>query len=573
MSQHTPVNFDTAWEFMLDARSGTFEQLSGAFHILRASPDHLLTPTIDWARLERLFYLHHIYDIFSNTELDALLARIPTPAELDGNDHALRLMCDVWVHEWRSQYAKLRASLAALDDPRATPRLWVQHIGSLGHIGDLENLIREHAAFSRADFDDPTIRTYGDCIYLGFSAHLGHRDHDLDPTDLEVRALDMPPVLRVSANAFIGVYYRARGESNDAWRLQVESLKLARWFGHPRTHAAILLDSAAGDMLLGYIERAYDKLLTCRDLVNETSHAFVYGRTYLEEARALLALGHYKESVESGARASATLDALGYHDSAMVAKLITVSSQFLAGDEDAAQAHIASILSSQPNNDMSRWQALITSALFSWHRGDVNGARRDLAALEEHTNRAGDEVWMLSIPLFFVHLLGDSRPLPDEEDLPHRVQSSTRQWAPALKLLGGDKNTTIDRSLLRNSLTGSLIAGLIANRLERDDAQEIITMNTRERSFRFGEQTTSLRRRASLWAILSALADTTPKPVSVDELFTVGWPGEELVDPVFAARRVYWAVGELRRLGLYTVIVTMDPGYALSSEVKVKLDA
>jgi len=49
-----------------------------------------------------------------------------------------------------------------------------------------------------------------------------------------------------------------------------------------------------------------------------------------------------------------------------------------------------------------------------------------------------------------------------------------------------------------------------------------------------------------------------------------GWPGERIA-PKAAADRVYAAVGALRKLGLGSVLVRLDGGYALSPEVPIAL--
>ena len=90
------------------------------------------------------------------------------------------------------------------------------------------------------------------------------------------------------------------------------------------------------------------------------------------------------------------------------------------------------------------------------------------------------------------------------------------------------------------------------------------------KTFTVAQHTRDLKRRSSLWSILTKLCEQCPNAVDVNALFEVGWPNQEHVDPWFAARRVYWAIGELRRLGLEERIITHSPGYAMVAPVQIK---
>jgi hypothetical protein len=75
-------------------------------------------------------------------------------------------------------------------------------------------------------------------------------------------------------------------------------------------------------------------------------------------------------------------------------------------------------------------------------------------------------------------------------------------------------------------------------------------------------------RRGAVRRILSNLADarvgTPGRALSVDELFTIGWPGER-IPYESQVRRVYTAVWTLRTLGLEGVLLTRDEGYLLDT--------
>lgn len=88
--------------------------------------------------------------------------------------------------------------------------------------------------------------------------------------------------------------------------------------------------------------------------------------------------------------------------------------------------------------------------------------------------------------------------------------------------------------------------------------------------------TIDLMRRGSLYRILEALLDrrenSPDRGLSVDELFTAGWPGERVLAAA-AQTRVRVAVATLRKLGLRDVLVTRDDGYLVSPDVTIVRDA
>ena len=247
---------------------------------------------------------------------------------------------------------------------------------------------------------------------------------------------------------------------------------------------------------------------------------------------------------------------------------------FLAGEIDAACALLDEVLARDIANDMTRWQGLATQVFFSWHCHGREVASEALERFAEDLEGATDEFWPPVIDWVRWHLLdGDREDISEdeEEERSRGIVDMRREWRAALRRLGGEA-VEVDLDVLRHSMTGGLLAGLVELHVAREEERTPLDVDTAARSFTFNDETISLRRRASLWAILLALAQATPSPLSVDELFELGWPGEGLVDPIFASRRVYWAVGELRRLGLYKVIVTMDPGYALAASVSPRFD-
>jgi hypothetical protein len=83
-------------------------------------------------------------------------------------------------------------------------------------------------------------------------------------------------------------------------------------------------------------------------------------------------------------------------------------------------------------------------------------------------------------------------------------------------------------------------------------------------------------RRGAVRRILAALATrraTSPgEALGVDDLFSIGWPGER-IPYESQVRRVYTAIWTLRTLGLDGLLLTRDEGYLLDPKQPVALAA
>jgi hypothetical protein len=89
----------------------------------------------------------------------------------------------------------------------------------------------------------------------------------------------------------------------------------------------------------------------------------------------------------------------------------------------------------------------------------------------------------------------------------------------------------------------------------------------------FGDRTTDLAKRPSLWRILRALIDahTRTKPLAFSILFAVGWPGEN-VDAMSKKQRVHTAIWTLRRALLGDLLETHAQGYSLHTRLEMRID-
>lgn len=82
-------------------------------------------------------------------------------------------------------------------------------------------------------------------------------------------------------------------------------------------------------------------------------------------------------------------------------------------------------------------------------------------------------------------------------------------------------------------------------------------------------------RRGAVRRILSALGGhrtESGRPLKVDELFDIGWPGER-IPYESQVRRVYTAIWTLRTLGLDSVLLTRDEGYLLDPKQSLEIVA
>jgi tetratricopeptide (TPR) repeat protein len=84
---------------------------------------------------------------------------------------------------------------------------------------------------------------------------------------------------------------------------------------------------------------------------------------------------------------------------------------------------------------------------------------------------------------------------------------------------------------------------------------------------------TDLTRHGALCRVLEALArqhrDAPGTPLSVDDVFSAGWPGQR-AHPRSAASRVYTAISTLRRMGLKEVLIRHHDGYVLKRSAHIE---
>jgi hypothetical protein len=90
--------------------------------------------------------------------------------------------------------------------------------------------------------------------------------------------------------------------------------------------------------------------------------------------------------------------------------------------------------------------------------------------------------------------------------------------------------------------------------------------------FRVDDEEIDIRRRGPARLILLAMAREPGRAFDLAELFEIGWPDQGNIDPDAADKRVYAAIGTLRKLGLSDLLVTTDQGYLLDPSLEVVLE-
>ena len=127
------------------------------------------------------------------------------------------------------------------------------------------------------------------------------------------------------------------------------------------------------------------------------------------------------------------------------------------------------------------------------------------------------------------------------------------------------------KSPVDRSLSVRVLHRLVSSAIERE-SQTWELGSTWFRAPRGERQ--DLARRKKLCRLLAAFArarvETPGRVLGYDALREAGWPGEKMLEQA-ALRRIYVAVGELRKLGL-ELIETAEDGYRLDPSVPVRVD-
>jgi hypothetical protein len=93
------------------------------------------------------------------------------------------------------------------------------------------------------------------------------------------------------------------------------------------------------------------------------------------------------------------------------------------------------------------------------------------------------------------------------------------------------------------------------------------------RWFRLRAGIVGLGRREVLQRILRCLVSrrlaAPGAPVTIDEIFAAGWPGQEQIHRFAMVNRIRVAIATLRKLGLERAVLTTEGGYLIDPRVEV----
>ncbi len=344
------------------------------------------------------------------------------------------------------------------------------------------------------------------------------------------------------------------GESNIDYTIGLshERIRRMRSFGNPLFLGEALADFGYLELTRGRIKGARQVLKQAMELMDESIVCDARFSINRELARALLLEGSYKEAADFSADLL-TKDHMTTLSSMVCIQHVFAIGTWLSGERERGEGLLRSLVGTE-SYGIRDCLILFALSCARWLANDLVQARTIAQQLGKLANTL---LWQHMVWRLRVRLLGESleplEPLGFGETPPHILA-----LLDALDKLGG-ADVEPSRDPLRRTMLGHIVLSI----LEEQSVTEVLDFNEERRTISWREATISLNRRRSIWDIAVELNLHAPEPVSVHRLFEVGWPNQGHVASDFAQRRVYWAIHELRKLGLKDILVTLTPGYAL----------
>jgi predicted ATPase len=274
------------------------------------------------------------------------------------------------------------------------------------------------------------------------------------------------------------------------------------------------------------------------------------------------------------------------------------------GQLDEAERIYADVLAIAQQESFAVLAAVTRSqlALVGWERGDLGGADRTLRDALEELRRSGDRRYLAVIEAFAGALAGrlgragESRAAlaaarASLEAMPQRNAEQLRALELLEGIAGGDRGGCAPAPPRHAEGTGSgrpgwevafaqrLVVtpqtprGAEPTRSQPREAPALVVAGDARSFVLAGGREIDLSRRGAVRRILLALVEhhaaRRGQNLSVFDLLEAGWPGEK-VGTESGAKRVYWAIGSLRELGLKDVLLTRDDGYLLDPALTIR---
>ena len=476
------------------------------------------------------------------------LEAIPAPARCAHDWAALML-----ARAYLGQMDAAHAAYLALASSEA-PGLWVHAVEAIGFRG-LPAYEVDYAALAdeRAGEASWVARAWmlsrlpGD--QLDAHAELG--------VALESELMDLTPHAAFHAYRALVIYHTRAAGFDRAWQVAMEWWKLAKWYGHPVHEAMALANVAVCEVNLGKVRVASERLERARGCLQ--GHDVPLHLNFIESTLAglLFLSGRYRDALDVVVGVRARLEHLGLARHGVTASILRIYASWMLGERERAVSLWRAFLEDPARVGTAESVAVgFSYVCVCWYLGDLEEAHEVSEDLLASAEALEARMWQFMLTTLREVLLGV--PSPDAQGFDFEdVPRSVRYMLDGVRWVAGvGPEPPADE--LERTAAGHLLRTLATPRrpvVELDLTARVVS--------RPPDVSFSLRRRQSLWEIVCALDAASPEPVSVERLFELGWPGQGFVDPDVAHKRVYWAVRELRRLGLEGVLVTLSPGYAL----------
>ncbi|MEC9441862.1 MAG: hypothetical protein VYE40_12210 [Myxococcota bacterium] len=207
--------------------------------------------------------------------------------------------------------------------------------------------------------------------------------------------------------------------------------------------------------------------------------------------------------------------------------------------------------------------------------GDFFSAQRMWLDVEHYKARFGEQhppEPIHDLIAFAYNTLETHADAHDEKPFsPHDQEVLTRHARAIIE----DKDSHDLASLFKDGLMRFLQKRYFA---QRDHHRLTLTIDAHQPTrFRVNDrEPVDIQRRAAMRRILTALieehtSNALPVSISLEEIFALGWPGEQGT-PDSVSARVYNTISRMRRMGLEEILVHDGEGYHLARDCEVRVD-
>lgn len=193
------------------------------------------------------------------------------------------------------------------------------------------------------------------------------------------------------------------------------------------------------------------------------------------------------------------------------------------------------------------------------------GVEEPLRGLQD---AAGHPAWAFAARVLGA-MCGGEEPGPAPSGLPGQLGQGVDMLE---RLVRGKPLDEIPRWLFARLLARYVESAELGHVSEPQSGEADLVVDSNGFWFRVGDDEVDIRRRGPARLILLQMARRPGTAFDLAELFEIGWPEQGNIDPEAADKRVYAAVGTLRKLGLGDLLMTTDQGYLLDPTIEVLVE-